>query len=200
MVQADALLIPRRILRGRNTGHYSSTGTIAVGRYKYGMRRRKDSQKFVPTMTEINGFLLFINTTRHCGQYIDRYFAKLSLARIRQTPQFLFKFLRINFEKRISYHDLCRNMRTNANNHPANGRTSEETIVAVVQRSFEPRIWYDRSAIEAIIYGEPQLDRHIFYIASRFLSEPIPQIFSNQLMYFTDYCNPSALKPVHCFP
>ncbi len=51
---------------------------------------------------------------------INIFLQKPSLARIRQTPRFPFKFLRINLEERTSYHDPYRNIRINANKPSAN--------------------------------------------------------------------------------
>ena len=64
-IQTNAFLISKRILKRCNTNRYSLTDTIVTKRYKYGIKRRKSSQKFVSTITGINGFSLFINITKY---------------------------------------------------------------------------------------------------------------------------------------
>ena len=123
-VQVDIFFVSRRILKRRDTSRYSSTGTIAVRRYKNGIRRRKRPQKITFTLTRISGFPLFADAARHRGQCINKKFTKLSFVRIRQTPRFLFRFLKINFRGGTSYHDPYRDMKTNANKPSANGESS----------------------------------------------------------------------------
>jgi len=51
-----------------------------------------------------------------------------SLTYIKQTLQFLFKFLRINLEEKTSCHDSYRDIKANANKPSANGKTSERKL------------------------------------------------------------------------
>ncbi|HYT42098.1 MAG TPA: hypothetical protein VEP90_07115, partial [Methylomirabilota bacterium] len=44
------------------------------------------------------------------------------------------------------------------------------------------------------------IDEAFPYIASGSYLNPFPKYSAINLIYFTDHCNPNALKPVHCFP
>ncbi len=59
-------------------------------------------------------FLLFTNTIRYRGQRIKNIY-EVKLTYIKQTPQFLFKFLKINLGKRTSYYNLYRNIKASVN-------------------------------------------------------------------------------------
>ncbi len=73
---------------------------------------------------------------------------------------FLFKFLGINFEGGTSYYDLCRDMRTSANNSRLMIELREKgAIAAVARRSFESHARRDRLTIGAIAYEKLRLDR-----------------------------------------
>ena len=66
-VWSNIQFISRRIVRRHLIRPYSVAKTIAIGRHRNRMTRRKDFQKFPFTITDELGFRLFLYTTGHCS-------------------------------------------------------------------------------------------------------------------------------------
>ena len=116
-IRKNVSLATTRIELRHTTQRNTLYSAIIVRWYDYRMRWWKGAKQRTSTKGRNFGrfFLIFTDTIRHCSQHINKYFTKSSSTYIKQTPRFLFRFLKINLKRKTSYHDLYRDIRVNAN-------------------------------------------------------------------------------------
>src|SRR6266699_461268 len=112
----------------------------------------------------------FMDVIRYCSQCIKQIFTKTSLIHTKQTPRFLFRFLRINLGRGTLYHDLYHDIKISANSPRL---MAEPRIIQPIKGGSFGLERFKRSRLSQLLHGG-YLDWTVyFYIASGFLFEPI---------------------------